>query len=622
MIYKMKKLSLLVYYKDKINLLDKLTSLGVVHPDTQENVIHEDIQKISDERADYVKAIKIINDKKTRLAKQKRDVKAKENISENDLEKYVNDTLSYNGKIDKLKAEREALLKDKSILEPFGIFDIAKLKLLEESTSYKASFYSAPKKEYQAHDFSNIINIAVDSEKRVYFVVFKRVDEEIYIPFETITIPNLRLDKLNTKITDLEKEINKTEEAIVELINTIPLMKNYLSIFDEDIYYVRTRESFVKSEVTQGKVEHIKAFIPVEKENDVVDFLDKNNISYSIEKPGADDNVPIKLKNNKYSGAFKLITNLFQLPDYYELDLTPMIAVFYPIFFAFCFGDSGYGIVLTTVSLIATFTILKKNNMINIGIIGITLGILTTIMGVINSGVFFGINFVDSQNIPIFKELYKFTFITDTKGNNWFLTPFNAALLCGLLQIFIALIINIVNKVRYGTIGNIFSAVGKFIIVPSLVLWFLGDMQKMSIIADNFAPYYYYGIVIGVIFLALLSNVGQKFDVLNSILAIYFAITGLLGDILSYIRLFALGASGSILGLVVNQIGGSFRELPYIGLVLMIVFLIVGHAGNFALSILGSLVHPLRLTFVEFYNNSGFKGGGRAYQPLKKTGVA
>ena len=96
-------------------------------------------------------------------------------------------------------------------------------------------------------------------------------------------------------------------------------------------------------------------------------------------------------------------------------------------------------------------------------------------------------------------------------------------------------------------------------------------------------------------------------------------ITGLFGDVLSYIRLFALGVSGGILGLVINSIAGEFLGIPYIGWLIWIVFLIIGHTGNILLSGLGSFVHPMRLTFVEFYKNSGWTGGGKEYKPFKKN---
>ncbi len=97
-----------------------------------------------------------------------------------------------------------------------------------------------------------------------------------------------------------------------------------------------------------------------------------------------------------------------------------------------------------------------------------------------------------------------------------------------------------------------------------------------------------------------------------------YGITGIFGDILSYVRLFALGISGAILGFVVNTIALQIKDsAPIIGPIFFVIFLIVGHLANLAISSLGSFVHPMRLTFVEFYKNAGFTGGGKQYKPFK-----
>ena len=191
-------------------------------------------------------------------------------------------------------------------------------------------------------------------------------------------------------------------------------------------------------------------------------------------------------------------------------------------------------------------------------------------------------------------------------------------MLIGVIHIFFALIVGLFDRIISGDIGDILGAIGKLMFVPGLVLWFLGDMQNMAVI-KQFSNIYYILIPVGAIFLAILSNVGKKPDILGSVLSLYNGITGIMGDTLSYIRLFALGASGGILALVINQIGMQCQSIPGIGTVIMIVFLIIGHIAVFALSILGALVHPLRLTFVEFYNNVGFTGGGKEYKPLRKA---
>jgi V/A-type H+-transporting ATPase subunit I len=111
------------------------------------------------------------------------------------------------------------------------------------------------------------------------------------------------------------------------------------------------------------------------------------------------------------------------------------------------------------------------------------------------------------------------------------------------------------------------------------------------------------------------SNIITRFG--KGIWDIYSTVTGVFGDLLSYIRLFALGLSSAILGFVINDIGlqilGSSRIL---GPVFFGIFLVLGHTLNILISSLGSFVHPMRLTFVEFYKNAGFKGGGEPYKPF------
>ena len=101
--------------------------------------------------------------------------------------------------------------------------------------------------------------------------------------------------------------------------------------------------------------------------------------------------------------------------------------------------------------------------------------------------------------------------------------------------------------------------------------------------------------------------------------ALYNIITGFFGDILSYIRLFALGVSSAILGFVINSIGGQMLSIPAVGPLVFFVFMIFGHSVNIALGGLSGFVHPLRLTFIEFFNNADFNGPGIAYKPLSKS---
>jgi V/A-type H+-transporting ATPase subunit I len=99
----------------------------------------------------------------------------------------------------------------------------------------------------------------------------------------------------------------------------------------------------------------------------------------------------------------------------------------------------------------------------------------------------------------------------------------------------------------------------------------------------------------------------------------YNMVTGILGDLLSYIRLFALGISSAIMGFVFNSLAVEMSgSIPVLNVIIMVIILVIGHSINIFMSGLGAFVHPLRLTFVEFYKNAGFSGGGKKYEPFRK----
>lgn len=621
MIRKMKKLSLFVFHEDKEKTLNDLASLGLIHIEIANGISSENIENIASKKNDAVRAKSIINAALSEAKKLKKDIS---NFKSEDASKkaseVVDNILSISQTVDKLKAERDILKKELSIISPFGNFSFDKVKELQEKTDYNILFYSSTIREFNEYDFNSLKDIFAypikEESGKVYFVVFKKKDTEENLTFDMVNMPSKSYEDINKELSKINGEIESSENEIIK-------SQTYIKAIDDEIenlniynHFEEAKESFIASESTERKILYVEAYIPKDREVETKLFLDEKKIAYIMEEPSKEDNVPVELKNNKYAGAYEIITKLFQLPNYFEIDLTPMIAVFYPLFFSFCFGDSGYGLVLTIMSILGLFTVLK-GKMRGIGILGLTLGICTIIMGIINGGSIFGVTISSKTEIPLFATLNKYLLITDTR-ENWFLTPFNTALLVGVLHIFFALIVGVIDKIKTSDIGDILGAVGKLLLIPGLVLWFLGDMQNMEVI-KQFSAIYYILMLVGVIFLSVLSNIGKKPDVLNSILGIYFAATGIMGDTLSYIRLFALGASGSILALVINQIGTSFKAIPGVGVVIMVVFLVLGHIAIFALNILGAMVHPLRLTFVEFYNNVGFSGGGREYKPLKKA---
>ncbi|HNZ71756.1 MAG TPA: V-type ATPase 116kDa subunit family protein, partial [Prolixibacteraceae bacterium] len=197
---------------------------------------------------------------------------------------------------------------------------------------------------------------------------------------------------------------------------------------------------------------------------------------------------------------------------------------------------------------------------------------------------------------------------------------FSFSLIIGGVQILFGMTIKAIGQtIRFG-FKNALSTWGWLVAIIGCGGVF--GMQKLGILSQQSATVGYY-ITGGIAFLGIFILNDIKRNPLINIGAglwdTYNMITGLLGDVLSYVRLFALGISGAVLGLVFNDLAIKMSpDIPVVGFLVSAVILLFGHGMNIFMAGLGSFVHPLRLTFVEFYKNAGFEGGGKKYNPFRK----
>jgi V/A-type H+-transporting ATPase subunit I len=362
----------------------------------------------------------------------------------------------------------------------------------------------------------------------------------------------------------------------------------------------------------------LTGWLPAKREKALVEFIDQFPAWYSLEEPGREDKIPVVLRNKPGVRLFEPITKIFQLPDYFELDPTAAIAPFFAIFFGNCLGDAGYGLVILILASVARFKL--KGTGKAVAALGQILGLATVVMGLVNTGVVFGKTISENLGVPGFHLLNQLVLIREGVMMN----PFNFALLLGVTQMNIGMVLNIYSNLRHNSFKNALPGLGRILLVDGCILLFLILYQEMEALRPLLV---FAGTGVGVgfavlVYVAFFTELEQYLGnpVADLVLKLYFVLSGAVGDVLSYIRLFALGLSSGVLGYVVNVIALQIRDaIPVVGWLLFVIFLVAGHAGNLVLAALGSFVHPLRLTFVEFYNNLVFKGGGIEYRPFRKT---
>ncbi len=607
---KMKKISLLVFYKEREEITEKLQELGVIHLETEKEE-DEHLTYLLKEKEKYHEALEIL---KEAAEDKDEEVPQDQQLLSDDADRRRDHVLKLKKEIDQLNQLEDELQKEHKVLQPWGEFDWGPIARLKEK-GLEFHFFVAPKAEYHDHKFAKETYQFLVSETKstAQFVVleWRRTIEEI--PFERAHLPTKKLSQVEKSLAEVKQKREQLRQKIGEEVKLIQAFEKALLRVEDEISYHRTQLSY--KTYAEGKILHLMGWIPVKKETEVTEYLDEIGASYIIEDPEKGEEIPVILENRKYSRQFEPITKLFQLPNYYEFDLTPLIAVFYPIFFAYCLGDSGYGLVILTAAIVGRFTFLK--NSVAIAHLGIILGVVSIFLGIIKSGTVFGIPIVENQDVPLFAWLSQYMFIPD--GQEFAYNAFNVSLLIGLFQIIVAIIIAMIRKIRYQGFIYALATFGKLLMVISLVVLFLGEMQGNEALKPYVQLSYVMlglGTLLVIFFHDPDMSVGKRVG--GSILPIYFILTGLLGDTLSYIRLFALGVASSILGLVVNQIGNEIMSGGGFMIAVAVLFLIFGHSLNLAMASLGAFVHPLRLTFVEFYNNAEFQGGGLPYEPFRK----
>jgi V/A-type H+-transporting ATPase subunit I len=594
MISPMIKYSFLIYHKEYLQFLEELQKLGMLHIIQKTKEVNEQIKESLNEIGELNKTIKLL---------EKRNV----------IEKPVDYSVDGFAILEKIKRhleeialidlEQEELGRDIQKATPFGDFS-NDIKEKFEKVNIQFKFYSCSEKkfkeEWKTNYYLEIINQIKGS---LYFVVLQQDNEQINIDAEEIKLPKETLSILKNKYAANSQRIEEINKALDEI--SINYKQVLLSTRKE--IQVKTDYNLAINQTekqAEEKVLLIEGWIPEEKKEELELFLQNQTVVYVSTKPASDDKVPILLKNGKFAKLFEPIGKLFSLPNYVELDLTVFFAPFFMLFFGLCVGDSGYGLVLLLGTLL--YRRKAKPDLKPILTLAAWLGGATVILGML-TGTVFGFSLGELNLFSSYKK--------------YFLQPivmFYLAIAVGMVQIIFGMGLKAANQIKQRGYKYGLSTIGWILLILTLGLFVGGEKAGLNLESLSIVKIVLFAISFGLIFLF---NNPDKNIFANLGLGIYESynmVTGIFGDMLSYIRLFALGISSSILGLVFNQISIPFLSIDYWGWIPFILLLLIGHGLNIFLSCLSGIVHPMRLTFVEFYKNAGFNGGGKEYKPFSK----
>jgi len=504
-------------------------------------------------------------------------------------------------------------------LEPWGDFRWDNFRALERE-GYAPTFYVCSSKLFKQEWADKYFATPISEQGgKTYFVTFSA--ERPDITAEALVLPDRTLSDYLAEESRLEAEIERVHNQMLAVNEQYRGVLTAGRIDNENAISL-SKVHLSHESIAGDAVRLLVGWTLAEKVDPVVNYLEDNHIYYELADPSFDDNVPIQIQNNKFASLFEPILRMYSLPNYHDIDPLPLFAPFFMLFFGLCMGDAGYGTLILAASIAIC---LLKPNIRKYGLLGACLGGMTIVCGLI-TGTFFGID-LSTVDWDWIKPLQPY-FLNDSKKDSFFgYSPMMViSVIIGLIQVLIGMTMAGCKAVKnYGWVFGI----GKFSWVTALVsATILFGLPLFGVELSQAVQYVLYGLiglsVLGIFFLNSPAAyrkpvVGAAMNIGSGLWATYGMATGLLGDLLSYIRLFALGLTGGVLGSVFNSLaidmtsslGWGIRWLP------LILILLFGHGINFALCMISSFVHPMRLTFVEYFKNAEFEGGGNEYDPFR-----
>ena len=634
MIEKMKKLTFLVYHREYERFLQDLQALGVMHiqkSGDQTMAEPETLRTLRRQKADVETTLSTLQ-KITNVLLDEVPVGnagINDSIETSRTMKLVRRTQEIGTSLIALSPQIASLERDAEALRPWGIINKELLEKLHEAGIHEQ--YRIASVARFAEKFPEYAAFEINRDKRfVYFLTFDIDGQESEnIPAQSLHLPDKSLEEVESEIVSLtnhKKDLEAEQRKIAE-----EKMGDIIALKQEIDSAIAREEATLKTQrAALDTVVVMEGWFPVREETAISDFLSKENTYYEMRDPVGTDNVPIKLHNNRFNRMFERLTRMYGFPCYNEWDPTPIVAPFFTLFFAICMGDAGYGLIIMLYGFLEMMGKARKTPIVGemlhgCGDMVFALGAATTLVG-LALGTFFGLSLIDfvPANSPL-HSYYEFV------GGNFPGTTYSfqmaGAILIGVVHLCIAMMVKaILFTKKEGLSATLSTWAWNLLLIGGIIvgtLFMVGTLSaettRMIVIAIGAVS------ALGIYFL---NNVGRlksspiKGIIINPLAGLYDTYnmaSGLLGDVLSYVRLYALCLAGGALGSAFNQIGDMIAVNGGVAIVGAIVIYFIGHLLNLLLSAISAFVHPLRLNFVEYFKNSGYEGKGTGYSPLKKA---
>ena len=537
------------------------------------------------------------------------------------LEALEADVRRYNGEEAKLRSSVEALRPWETLDLPLSLGSTATTRITLGMLPASADFGEVQETLEEAAPESQMYEISTDREQHyVLLICMKNELPEALAALRTFgfTLANLggtpgtarqNIDTAQQQIADV---IRKREQAEAGIAAFAPHRDAFKLCIDRASVRLGRAEAEERLVGTESVV-CMRGWLTAPEEEKLTAVLAKYDCAWDLADPTEDEypEVPVKLKNNKFTEPLNMVTNMYSLPAYGTVDPNPLMAPFFILFYGIMMADMGYGLVMVLAALIALGKMKPKRGSKYFCELLLACGVSTFLLGIVTGG-FFG-NAVPTI-VRMFGHDVQLGILTSPlldplKDTTTILI---GAMVLGFIQLVTGMIVNMVMECRQGKVGDaIFNEGTWLVLFAGLALYVL----KIGNIAG--VP-----VVLCIGGLMLLYGSGREAKGFGKVTAVFGALynglTGWFGDILSYSRLMALMLAGSVIAQVFNTLAAmpSSGGVTVVSMLVFILIFLVGHALNFGLNLLGCFVHDLRLQCLEFFGKF-YVDGGKPFSPLE-----
>ena len=637
MIVPMKKVSLIIRENKKDETLKKLRKLGIVHIEITEGS-GERLASLREQIALLESAIFTIGKKKN---VEPKDVDAAEALS------VATRIQALDAEKKQCGAERIALSSELDRLKSWGDIDPSSLSDLE-AKGYEISFYEMPKAEYELLDES-IKTVRIDVTKStVRFMLLKSNKEELdeavtALNTYRLALPQLSTSEMKQRLSDLITHIDEIDETIASNACYVESLKRAVGATEKEIEFETYATGMADENLSPESeaplsVSYFTGYIEAENLDKLKQTAQSNSWGLLVEEPSVEDNVPTKLKNNKFVSLIYPLTDfLGTVPGYFEYDISGWFLAFILIFFGIIFGDGGYGLLICAIAAIPIIKSLIAKKQISPMFLLVGLFGLSTVLWGTFTCTWFGLSpeqlpaWLKSLSIPVISNVYadKIWYPFWTNGAAGLTTAQNLQIFCFSLALIQLTVAHIKGALRnkgsikmLGDIGSILQLLGIYYLVLSLVVnaevfsfgLVIGSIPvgtvAIALIGIGFVLSFVFSNYEGSIIKSILSS-------LTNIVSVLLGVVNVFSDIVSYIRLWAVGLAGAAISATVNELAGPLLG-NFMFMILAIVLLVFGHGLNMILNVLSVIVHGIRLNTLEFSSHLDMSWSGHKFKPFKE----